>query len=220
MQSGTPDQGSQFECTLNWFEKMVEPIRQLQASLAFLTAGLHDVLSPRASSDEPDSNADVIPIEAPSERRQLPPVVCELDKLKRQLSRSCDGLKSRCLALRLHTDRQLQQFHQGVQGLVQNRRRQANRPSSHTGRRRKTVHGLQLVASVESPAPAKSASSSASGVGASKNALAGGLAGGLVALSLYPVDTIKTLVQAETGAGQRSIPRIFQKLMEKHGEGL
>ncbi|GAQ77631.1 mitochondrial substrate carrier family protein [Klebsormidium nitens] len=112
----------------------------------------------------------------------------------------------------------MQHFQRSLQATAQRLPHQFKRPPGQSPRRRKANRGLHLVSAVGNPARAKvGASSSASGVGASKNALAGGLAGGLVALSLYPVDTIKTLVQAETGAGQRSIPRIFQKLVEKHG---
>lgn len=201
---------------------MVDPIRQLQLTLASLSSNMHNALLQLKSDDGSDNNGDAESASAPSEHPQLPPFLHELDKLKGQLNRSCIACKSKCVELQMHAGRQMRHFQSSLQETAQKRLRQSNRPSGQRPRRRRTNRGLHLVNAVESPAPVSAkvgGSSSASSVGASKNALAGGLAGGLVALSLYPVDTIKTLVQAQTGAGQRSIPRIFQKLMEKHGEG-
>eukprot|EP00898_Chlorokybus_atmophyticus_P003776 jgi/Chlat1/439/Chrsp103S01018 len=48
------------------------------------------------------------------------------------------------------------------------------------------------------------------------NALAGALAGGLVSCSLHPVDTIKTIVQAEHGQ-RRSMSRILHRIMNERG---
>lgn len=203
----------------------MDNFQQVQLWWADVSSSLHETLQRVMPDDDTDSNVhatnDVSATRKPPLLRPIREAAKGLNKLKGQLEQSCNSWKDRITEIQVQADNQVQLWQHTLQESLQARRRPV-RILPGTGCKRRRARGVQLVRAAgqqhSTPVAAKVGASSASGVGASKNALAGGLAGGLVALSLYPVDTIKTLVQAETGAGQRSIPRIFQKLMEKHGE--